>query len=435
MDGVIQDVMYSAPAEEESLADWKGRAWSETVGETGRDIVQAMLDDACATGVSAYRQIAQRFPSGAEVPIEFTIIRLGAGAGLVAIGKNLQTVSDLEMRLVAAQEAMERDYWKLRDIETRYRLLFDASSEAVLMINSGDLTIAEANPAAIRALGLAPVGRRLLDELPAEERDPFKAMLDRVRETGKSPGTLLHLGRDRTAWTIRASLMTSEAGPAFLLQLTPVETSRSQRTRDTVVSVNDLVERAPEGFVVIDGDGVIVRANRAFLDVAQLGTEQSALGERLGKWLGNPGPDVKVLVANVRKNGFVRRFQTAIHGALGTEVPVEVSAVGNSEKGAGQFGVWIRDMGRRLIHSSKDKRPGAVLDSLIDKIGSTPLRELVKNTTGLIERHYIESALEMTEGNRTAAAELLGLSRQSLHTKLNLYGMDRGLSKTQQRRT
>ena len=36
----------------------------------------------------------------------------------------------------------------------------------------------------------------------------------------------------------------------------------------------------------------------------------------------------------------------------------------------------------------------------------------------------IESALELTNGNRTAAAELLGLSRQSLYAKLNRYGLD-----------
>ena len=51
----------------------------------------------------------------------------------------------------------------------------------------------------------------------------------------------------------------------------------------------------------------------------------------------------------------------------------------------------------------------------------------------IVEQHYIEAALELTRGNRTAAAELLGLSRQSLYAKLNRYGLD-GRRRTRPRR-
>ena len=36
----------------------------------------------------------------------------------------------------------------------------------------------------------------------------------------------------------------------------------------------------------------------------------------------------------------------------------------------------------------------------------------------LVERHFIEAALELTSDNRTSAAEGLGVSRQSLYVKL-----------------
>ena len=74
-------------------------------------------------------------------------------------------MAELQSRLVSAQQAMERDYWKLREIETRYRVLFDAANDAVLVIRASDMQIVEANPAAMRAIGLAPVGRDLLQEL------------------------------------------------------------------------------------------------------------------------------------------------------------------------------------------------------------------------------------------------------------------------------
>ena len=40
-----------------------------------------------------------------------------------------------------------------------------------------------------------------------------------------------------------------------------------------------------------------------------------------------------------------------------------------------------------------------------------------------MERHFIEAALELTGDNRASAAEMLGLSRQSLYVKLRRFGM------------
>ena len=57
-------------------------------------------------------------------------------------------------------------------------------------------------------------------------------------------------------------------------------------------------------------------------------------------------------------------------------------------------------------------------------VGQRPLKEIVKLTTSGVERVCIETALELTRGNRVAAARLLGLSRQSLYSKLALHEID-----------
>ena len=116
----------------------------------GGDKVRRMIDDAVKSGVSAFRQITQRFPSGLELPMEYTTLLLGGRAGLMAIGKNLQAVAELQSRLIDAQQTMERDYWKLREVETRYRLLFETSNEAVLLVRESNLRIIEAQPRCAR---------------------------------------------------------------------------------------------------------------------------------------------------------------------------------------------------------------------------------------------------------------------------------------------
>jgi DNA-binding NtrC family response regulator len=52
-----------------------------------------------------------------------------------------------------------------------------------------------------------------------------------------------------------------------------------------------------------------------------------------------------------------------------------------------------------------------------------PLRDLVRESTDMIEKLCIEAALELTNDNRASAAELLGLSRQSLYAKLHRYDL------------
>jgi transcriptional regulator PpsR len=425
MKGVITKTTLSDAFAGEGLDAWIGQPWVDTVADVGSDKIKRMLEDACERGVSGFRQVNQRFPSGLELPVEYTTVQLGKKAGLVAIGKNLQAVADLQSRLISAQQAMERDYWKLRNVETRYRLLFDASNEAVMMLNASTLRVVEANPAAIRALGLSPVGREFIPELAQRDREPFHALLLRVREQGKAPGVLVHLGSGQEPWLVRASLMTSE-GTAYLLQLTPVPAVGISETREDPWSLENLIERVPDGFVVLDREGAIVRANRTFLDLVQVGTEASVKGERVGRWLSRPGADLTVLLANVQRHGVVRLFATAIQGDLGTQTEVEISAAGDKDDQPRFYGMLIRSVGQRLPDATDDRQLSSLLSSFSQQIGRSSLRRLVQETVGVVERHYIESSLELTGGNRTAAAELLGLSRQSLYAKLNRYGLDGG---------
>jgi transcriptional regulator PpsR len=428
MDGVIRDANFSSSIPEEGAAAWLGRPWVDTV--VGGDKVRRMIDDAVKSGVSAFRQITQRFPSGLELPMEYTTLLLGGKAGLMAIGKNLQAVAELQSRLIDAQQTMERDYWKLREVETRYRLLFEASNEAVVLVRETNLRIVEANPAALEALGLGGntsedvAGREILSELPAHERDPFHALLLRVREHGKAPGIVVHLGQDRTAWIVRASLINSDPGPIFLLQLARAGQPQFNPKQTASIPIDDMLDRMPDGFIIVDREGVIQRTNRAFLDLVEISAKGSVIGEWLGRWLWRPGADLPVLLANVYRHRLVRLFSTTIHGELGSQAEVEIAAAGSSDDDPQHVGLLIRDVGRRLQSPTDDKRLLSAIGSITEQIGKTSLRKLVDDTTGIVERHHIKAALEMANGNRTAAAEILGLSRQSLYAKLNRYNLD-----------
>jgi DNA-binding NtrC family response regulator len=63
------------------------------------------------------------------------------------------------------------------------------------------------------------------------------------------------------------------------------------------------------------------------------------------------------------------------------------------------------------------------VEQLTELIGRKTLKEIVRESTELIERMCIEAALTHTSDNRASAAEILGLSRQSLYSKLHRFGL------------
>jgi transcriptional regulator PpsR len=420
---VIRDAVAANAMAGEVLKAWFGRPWADTVTDGGIEKVRRSLDDARQSGVSAFQQITQRFPSGLELPIEYTTVRLGGGAGLVAIGRGLRATSELQSRLMAAQQSMERDYWKLREAETRYRLLFDASSEAVLVLRSEDLRVIESNPAAIRAFGLTR-GWAFLDELAPDEHGSFRAMLARVSEGRRALGEVFHIGAEQTPWVLRASLMSDPNGAVYMLQLALAGSAEPADILAPESSVlTGLLDEIPDGFIAVDRDGIVRRANRAFLALVQVGAEAGVLGRRLDRWLRRSGPHPGALMADLQRDGAVELHAMSVEGERGTIVDVEVSAGGGADSAL--FGVVLRDAGQRIAAADVTENLPA-LPKLDDSAGRTPLRTLVQAAVSVIERHYVESALGKTAGNRTAAAELLGLSRQSLYAKLSRYGLESG---------
>ena len=428
--GVIEKVTVSSAIADEQTQSWVGRLWTDVVGEFGSEKVRRIVDDARTTGVSAFRQVTQRFPSGLELPIEYTAVRLGEKGGLLAIGKSLNAVAELQTRLIAAQQVMERDYWKLREVETRYRLLFDASNEAVVLLKASTLRIVEANPAALSALDLAALnpervaGRDFMAQIAPDERTGFEAMLERVRAKSRSPGLLIHLGEDRKPWIVRASLIGAEGGPIFVLQLMSMSATRDLAPQHEPVAVEDLMERVPDGFVVVDDDGIVRNVNRAFLDLIEAGSKASVIGERLSRWFWQPGADVKSLMTNVQKHRSVRLFETTVHGELGAETQVEISATGDSDSDPRHIVLMMRDVARRLPFTEETLNLGSLLNTIAEQIGKVPLRKIVTDTVDVVEQHHIKAVLEVAGGNRTAAAELLGLSRQALYGKLKRHSLE-----------
>lgn len=418
-DGVIQKIVTAEALAHEQLDHWRGRRLNDTIFRTIDSPAPGKIEDMWLRGDSSCFEVRQRFPSGLELPMEYTTFSLGEKAGSVAIGRNLEAISELRARLQHAQEAHERDYWKMREIETRYRTLFDATTEAVALVNVGDHCVIEANFRANRDLYLTP-GDPFLPQLPERDRRALDELFAKTREQGRAPGIVVQPTPSSGLWSMRASLMNAETGPVFICQLTQMRDAREQARDQKGFSIASFIERLTEGFVVIDREGVVRSANGAFLDLVQLAAESAVTERKLTRWLSSPGADANVLMSLIRKNGDLRRFHTRIDGELGQSVPVEITAVGDEAEQPNYFGLLVRDA-RSRARQAESPDNGLKMAEFDD----CTLEEIVRMSTEVIERKAILQALDRCRDNRTAAARQLGLSRQSLHAKLKKYGLER----------
>jgi transcriptional regulator PpsR len=427
-DGVISDAAFGVALESESSDAWVGKLWTDIVSEATRPKVQRLIDDARSTGVSGFRQVNHFLPSGAEIPVEYSAVQVTADGSLIAVGRSLLLVSELQQRLVRAQQALERDHWRLREIETRYRLLFHRSPEAILVLEPETLRVVDANPAAEQLFGIAEgqaadSGISFGSAVVQADRFRSESQLRRAVDTGRSEPFSLRLRGHEEPLECRAALMSGGSDGLMLVHLRSGRGAADEPIRRGV-DFGDLFERIPDAMVILDGDGNVALANQRFLSLVQLRSPEEARGAHLSRWLGRPGADLTILQALVRRHGSVNLFSTRMLGEFGSATEVEIAAV-PVDPGAGGMALLIRDVGRRISEGNGiPKDLGGALEGLSRELGRSSLKSLVRRTVELVERRLVSDALEMTEGNRTAAAELLGLSRQGLYTKLARYGID-----------
>ncbi len=421
--GVIRDVaLHGGESQLDAASQWVGRPWMDTVSTDTRAKIDTLLKEALGAGISKRRQVNHPLNDDVDVPVAYTALRAGRDGGFVAVGRDMRHLSALQQRLVEAQQSMERDYWRLRHVETRYRLLFQLASDGILVLDAGTLKVLDANAAAGQIFGDSTerlIGRTFPFGVDASAAHALADLASTAKSAGRAGDTAVALQGDGRSYRASASCFRQESATLLLVRLAATNHEGPVVAPGSSSRMLDLIERSPDGFVVTDLEGRVLTANRAFLDIAELATEEQIRGELFANYMGRPGADFGVFTGMLRKNGAVRLAATTARGIHGNQTEVEVSAVWVPEGDEPCIGFTIRDIGRRLANGPRGARDlTRAVEDLTSLVGRTSLRDLVRDTVDLVERHFIEAALELTNDNRTSAAEVLGVSRQSLYVKL-----------------
>ena len=263
-------------------------------------------------------------------------------------------------------------------------------------------------------------GKKLPTLIDKGSRDALQALAGSATASDRVPPTELTLAKGSQEVTVAITGFTQDRGQFLLLRLSPV----GEAQQDIASPVLDLIDRMPDAFVIADANLEIVSANNAFIELVQAASIAQLRGRHLSETVGRPGIDLDLIEGQIDQHGAARNVSTVVRAGHEVEgEPVELSAVRSSGEDP-LYAFVIRPIGRRL----RDLPPGSEdlprsVEQLTDLVGRMSLKDIVRESTDLIERLCIEAALSYTSDNRASAAEILGLSRQSLYSKLHRYGL------------
>ncbi|MEO0999979.1 MAG: PAS domain-containing protein, partial [Pseudomonadota bacterium] len=260
-DGVIQDLSVGGDSVDlASLRQWRGATLGDLITEESRPKLTELLSGAVRGEAPQWREINHVAADGSALPVRYAAIRTGEAGHIVLLGRDLRAVSRLQGRLVKAQMALEQDYERFRQIETRYRVLFETTQEALIVLDAETGRIVDVNPPAARRLGRETRelnGSILASEFDGASHRGLSSTLASVRATGQPRNVTLTSRDGRTRIELRCILFRAARDTLVLCRLAAPDTAPAPEGSEADQALRQLVDKAPDAVVITDGTGII----------------------------------------------------------------------------------------------------------------------------------------------------------------------------------
>ncbi len=411
-----------------NLRHWEGRPVVDFLTE---DSVGKFLTahDAYLSGVGPKKPLELNHSDNAvwQYPVRYTFHRFGHEDAVLLLGRDLRPIAETQQQLVQAQIALEQGYEARREFDARYRVVMANVQEAVVFVSAQTGRVEDANDRAAALLGMKPdtlngatfatlfsdrSGAELIESMMnatlSEDAGPVKVVSTRTRQSLSLDPIVFRAGGQRI-------LMCRILGDADASELP--DTTSGQAAA--------LFRQTSDSVVFIDTRGTVLSVNEAFLDLVGSAHMSDVVGVTLSDYFARGKIDLDVILQNTDKAGQMRAYATKLVNDLGSRVPVELSATLLQDPDSPVIALILRDVSRmegvrRTDGATALQDPG---HNVMDLVGSSTLKDIVAETTDVVEKMCIETAVTLTNNNRVAAAEMLGLSRQSLYVKLRKYGL------------
>lgn len=362
-----------------------------------------------------------------EQVVRFSAHRMADTASILLVGRFLPASSPLAQELARTQISHDRDTLRRRESESRYRILFQSAPEAIFFVSLATGRIDDVNAIAADLIGrpvAALLGCHLTDLIAPQDRAKIEDLLAVSAtnvDTQRVPVSLMPSG---DGVLLIAQVFRAIDQPQIVLRMRRLsgEAPRLSGTGQGLAA--RLLHKSADPIALTDMAGAIYWTNEAFRNLSP---------EAAGPIVGRSIIDLLDLSQSAF-SGILRTVdaqgRSRIPGAAlgpGGSIPEQADVVVVAVPGDDPIGYGLIIQRSVSVDAAQMSDPanGAVrgdIDAIADLVGRAPMKDLVRETTEAIERACIETALRLTGGNRAAAAEVLGLSRQSLYVKLRRFG-------------
>jgi transcriptional regulator PpsR len=303
-----------------------------------------------------------------------------------------------------------------------------STADAFIFASASDGRIRDINAAAARLLGAERdelIGAPLAQEFKHRRRGEFVEKLVTLAASDFENEVSAQTARGRREVLITPTVFRA-AGERLIICRLQSETTEPKGDDRLLEALVSLFHKSTDAIVLTDTRGIVQDVNEAFLEIADVPSLSDVKSRSLSEFLQRGQIDLSVMLENAIRSGHMRVYATKLANEFGARAAVEISVVYINDQDRPTVGFIIRDASRAetIRNTAKGVVPqDSASHNVVELVGSAPLKEIVAETSEVIERMCIETAVELTRNNRAAAAEMLGLSRQSLYVKLRKYGL------------
>jgi DNA-binding protein Fis len=279
--------------------------------------------------------------------------------------------------------------------------------------NCNDITTGDSRQKLLALLKEASVSKltkfRPLTLCSINKGDSLSMLCSAIK--GAGDGNIVMLGR-----VIHDPLRLKDIPPA-------VEKKIIQKFVERDMLALDAMDIIQDGFVLCTPEGMILKTNRIFRKLSKTSNEGFLLGSSIRQYLLTDVEKLEKILLTLKNKSGCQSFISSMEDKSKKVKLVDISVV-SIMKPKRCIGLFIRVLNsRRTSNTNIKNKLVRSFEELSLLVGKKELKDIVGESTDFIEQLCIKAALGLTKDNRVAAAQMLGLSRQSLYIKLKKYNI------------
>lgn len=359
-----------------------------------------------------------------EFPVKYKGFKAANKKNVILIGNDLSPVAEIQKKFVNSQLALEREYSRYRSFETKYKALIEFSEEPLFLLDGVTGKILNLNDSAAKSINEKRdklVGKSLSKFFNFKNDNEFIELL-------KSDEIVKNYNSNKNIKSkFQSSIFRAENEVCIIVRLQK-ENEVKVKENELNNILNKFYDNTRYGIVFTDSFGTIKHVNDSFISLCKIENQQLLIERPFSDFLARGIIDMKVLIEATLENGSTMPFKTQLISNYDIKTEIEIT----STKTSINFVDYICFLISHRPNESEPETENNINENVVSEkatkkimklVGSAPLKDLVADTSDIVEKICIETALKMTKNNRVATAEMLNLSRQSLYVKLRKYNL------------